>query len=68
MKISKMHNISRNKRMNLWQVRISRAGLKRSKSFSDSKQPLRSPVFSLIQAIAWRDAALDAPISKFRNL
>ena len=65
---SKMHHISRNKRANLWSVRITRAGVKRSKAFSDSKATINSPVFSLIRAVSWRDAALNMPMSKFRNL
>jgi len=61
------HNISRNHTQNCWSVRITRNGVKRSKSFSDSKMPIASPVVSLVAAMRMRDEMVNASFKDFKN-
>lgn len=59
-----LHNISRNKLGNNWQVRITRNGIHRSRSFSDGRN-MGSPAVSLLRAIETRDEMLSVPFKTF---
>ena len=61
---NKLHNISRNKTQNLWQVRVTRNGIARSKAFSDSKYSGSAPI-ALLAAIGTRDEMLTTSLTKF---
>lgn len=62
-----LRNIFRNKAQNCWQVRITRKGIERSKTFTDSKMEVNSPALSLAYAVVKRDEMLAASFKNFVN-